>query len=185
MSAVGWLGLDWGTVPDWLVGVGTVGTLVAAVSTLAKDRAESRRQRMYQRSAQAREVHLGSVQRKSVSGVVGQQMRMSYTVAVTNQSAEVIHDVKLALWIMPAAALYDQARPARRVELPVLPPGETLTCQLDTVVKDVRGQGPVDHECRVEASFTDLSGQRWIRGPDYRLRSAEAASRPPLPLPHD
>lgn len=63
-----WSELDWGSVPDWLAGVGTVGTLAVAVRVLSREASDRRKQGEFARSAQARQVRLDPVSSRAVAG---------------------------------------------------------------------------------------------------------------------
>ena len=167
--------IDWGTAPDWLSGVGTVGTLAVAVGVLARESTDRRRRDEYARSAQARQVHLGPVTPGGASGRQGSYMDMTYSIAVTNSSDDAIHNVGLSLGVHPESVQIGTSRmlgtSSLRVKKEVLAAGEVLPLTGTVRINwDQKAAEVASHEMRPFLMFDDMAHQKWVRTHDYRLR---------------
>ncbi|GAB3939959.1 hypothetical protein [Micromonospora vulcania] len=148
----GW-GIDWGSVPDWFGGLGTVGTLLFGVLSL---RRELRARRREDQAAQARQARLVSTTtRTEGKGVL--------RVRVANDSDGPVFD----LVATPVVHSGDPAPGGRRVpEATVTGPVDRLdggtAAELFIAVDrsiDLTGYA----SATVQLCFTDQQGNRWRR----------------------
>lgn len=158
---------DWGSVPDWFAAIGTVGTLGIVVIAWKRDHDASRDQRAFQRSEQARQIRVGSVERPMATRSGEDGIDVHWRVVVENLSPYPIHDVEVGLESLPAA-LSDPGRTPRRPSArKVLPSGERVE---HATVLTVVGCPLEEIECVPTVRFTDSARQRWEYGPDYVLK---------------
>jgi hypothetical protein len=140
---------DWGNVPEWLAGVGTVGTLVYGLRLLAHERERSDRAQDDARRAQAACLSASIETRQQQVGSI--RMRMHYrVVVVSNASASPVYDVR-------AQVCAPQGRSYLEMFWPVIRPGE--------VEESI---GPAPHlpkrdDLLVDLWFQDAAGRHWRR----------------------
>ncbi|RLP88208.1 hypothetical protein EAD89_17535 [Micromonospora sp. BL4] len=149
---VGW-GVDWGSVPDWFGGLGTVGTLLFGVLSL---RRELRARRREDRAALARQARLlSSTTRTEGKGVL--------RVRVANDSDGPVFDLAAT----PVVHTGDPGPGGRRV------PVATVTGPVDRLDGGAAAELFINVDRSVDLSgyasatvqlcFTDQQGNRWRR----------------------
>jgi hypothetical protein len=147
----------WGTLPDWLAAVGTVGAFGITYLLLRKEQ-EDRRQ------AQARLVsawlHRRLVQAKLGGEEIGESLRVE--MVFKNGSDEPVYDVKVTVVPRdgpfasdPDAAPWPSAGTVRG-RMSLLPPGEIL-------MLDAPGISGQFESLAIGLSFNDAQGRRWKR----------------------
>lgn len=148
--------IDWGTFPDYLSGIGTVGTLAVALWVLTRE-LDDRRDRD---AAQAR---LVTVDAETASGDV-------VPVRVTNHSSEPIIglEVEEVSWVPPHGPDVRWRVPpsimGARSSASVTPPGESLWVPVEFVNAAGERQGiRVPGAVTVRFSFHDSRGLTWSR----------------------
>lgn len=189
------------TPADWLTawsslaaaiftGAATVGAGIAAsasLRTLKNDSEDRARQRLFERSAQARLVRLGPIDNTEEAPFVPKTIDMQYTLDVTNCSDDAIRSVTLGLFVTPQdcqaeGSLYqNEAHTYERV----LAAGESMLVVLSLRLREDSEEPPdqfgsypaVEHWVHPSLTFTDVSGNRWERGRGYEL-----IERPPKRL---
>jgi hypothetical protein len=174
--------VEYGTLPDWLAGAGTVGALAVALVLLAHDLRARREVEEDRRWAQAGRVvcWLESVEtvppEPLPAGVMARVGARHLEVILHNGSEEPVFDCQVRVDLDPAAprTFMDGSRRFPLTER-MLPPGQT--------------RRPLDHpgadlpHASVWMVFTDTSNRRWQRGHSGRLsrvvdRSEEAGGSP-------
>jgi hypothetical protein len=149
------MSLDFGTLPEWLSGIGTVGTLLIAVRVLSRERAERRADELERR---AREWEREARQARLVTYWVPEEGKYGTPqVIVSNASENPVFDFSILL--------HREVIGSRRS----IPPG-----QVEFPVNDA-----------VEArelvlAFTDAEGRRWKRR-EHRLAKADPPPRSGAP----
>ncbi|MEU2333945.1 hypothetical protein ABZ608_10075 [Streptomyces sp. NPDC013172] len=138
--------VDHPNVTDWLTGVGTVGTLLFAVVTLAWDQWQRRRDRKRLQADQVSAWFISSNEDDSA-------------VTILNTSGAPVYQVVVSpVYMKGDGHLFDgrQLNQTRRRTIGVLPPGQFR------VSVDPFDNGMLRHPA-VEIAFTDSSGRYWCR----------------------
>ncbi len=159
---------NWGDVPTWLSSIATVLALafaaVAAVAAQRVYRIESERDRISAEARREQEAFLRRTQAALVSAWWGRQdggeRPDRWGAFVRNASETPVYQASLTVMDIHDPDV------SERSELPIVPPGaEPAFHPSDLAVQD--GQRTVDY--RVEITFTDSAGARWIRDQQGRL----------------
>jgi hypothetical protein len=148
---------NYGTLPDWLAGVGTVGTLAFSLWLFARQQAD-------RRLAQAQMVSAWPTAPEPTptgGGVI-------FAVKVKNASTEPVYDVRATMvpYDSPHADNPEAATGqvgTTTVRMPILPGGEELESGVDPIRTGILPGA-------VGLSFTDAQGIRWQRLPSGVLR---------------
>jgi hypothetical protein len=150
--------VDWGSVPDWIAGIGSViATLLAVTGLLYEMRkrriaeAETTAER---RAAEANQARLVSVQVR----VRGNGQRSEIT--IRNDSEAPIRTLSPLVYWAESGASWRLPRLADAAPLAVLGPHESLT-SLAEVAAGEPGP-PVPAAVRGAVAFTDAEGRRWL-----------------------
>jgi hypothetical protein len=175
------------TVPDWLAAIGTVGTLFLGLVLLWRDAGERRRQRQWERGAQARSIHLGAPKAKGQGTVDARGwISVSYEVVLLNDGDDAVHSVQLWLCILPSSVVRGDiahigsgSEPSMSsIYRDVLAAHESMTLRIaPKIVWDQGRRGPAPHLFVPRAEFTDMAGQRWERDDSLRLNLLRDAPR--------
>jgi hypothetical protein len=164
--------VEYGTLPDWIAGIGTaIATIVAAVA-INREVQRRREEQAAEFSHQARRVlcWLAAVEPPEHEGRTPpgwpDRGRPAPTLAVIirNGSEEPVLDCKAHVDVDPAAlaTIEDVGRRRLAFEEPIIPPGDLQhRLYLPTSVRT---------SARVWMVFTDANGTRWSRGSSGRLR---------------
>jgi hypothetical protein len=168
--------VEYGTLPDWLAGAGTVGALAVALFLLSQDLRARREVEEDRRRAQASRVVCWLESAEDVSeplpgGVMARIGARHLEVVLHNGSEEPVFDCQVHVDLDPAAPERFELDPAapetfvslRRFTLTerMLPPGRTR--------RPLRvGAANLPH-ANVWMVFTDASNRRWQRGRSGRL----------------
>ncbi|WP_281903266.1 sugar ABC transporter substrate-binding protein [Phytohabitans aurantiacus] len=155
-------GVDWGDIPTWLSSIATVGALLfAALAALAAQRVyriESERDRVNAEQRKEQEAYLRRTQAALVSAWWGHEAG-AWGAFVRNASETPVYQASLTVLDVHDPDVHE------RVDLPVIPPaGEPMF--RPTGLTDGGGAGA---DYRVEITFTDSAGARWIRDQQGRL----------------
>jgi hypothetical protein len=134
--------LQYGTVPEWMAAIGTVGTLVVALYILMRELKQFRGERWDERRRQARLI---------AAWIELDPRRSTVSPYVRNLSDEPVMDIKV---IAPTPVAGDIVV----MERDLVPPRETVGDQVK-VVEDVAKRNK--QSCVV--LFTDAKGHRWRR----------------------
>jgi hypothetical protein len=160
-------GLDWGTVPDWLAGIGTLAAFFVALRVLAKELEARLEQAEDRRREQARLV-------SAWVSTPEDDLPPEFTLIVRNGSNEPVYQVKASM--VPYDSPYGSdpedgtGQPRSVVETSeILPPGKDWQTYFDPRSRIVPGP--------VSMSFTDAAGRRWTRYPDGRLVEPDRPQR--------
>lgn len=150
--------MEYGTVPDWLAGVGTVGALVVALVLLSHDRRARREVEEERRRAQASRVVCWLEAVEVLTPVGDRRVEL----VLHNGSEEPVFDCRVHV-DLDAAATSTFRDGGRRLTLaePMLPPGQTRR-PLSLPVFDLP-------HASAGMAFTDTSNRRWGRGHNGRL----------------
>lgn len=153
---------DWGDIPTWLSSVATVGALlfaaVAAVAAQRVYRIESERDRVNAEQRKEQEAYQRRTQAALVSAWWGHDAGGAWGAFVRNASETPVYQASLTVLDVHDPDVHE------RVDLPVLPPAGEPQFR-PTGLTD--GGGTADY--RVEITFTDSAGARWIRDQQGRL----------------
>jgi hypothetical protein len=164
--------VEYGTVPDWIAGIGTaIATLVAAVAIL-REVQRRREEQAAEFSRQARRVLCwpAVVEAPDYEGrtMPGRPSNPTLGVIIRNGSEEPVVDFKAQAELDPAvlAEMDDALRRRLTVEEPIVPPGDMQrTGYLPTSARTF---------ARVWMVFTDANGTRWLRDSNWKLRQVAA-----------
>jgi hypothetical protein len=170
--------IDWGTAPDWLAAIGTVGALAFALVLFARDQEDRRR-------AQASRVVSWLVVEPTMSSVTpGVDLPTAPRIVgyhseavLHNGSVEPVFDCRVQVDLEPPVTVTTTPDDTWRFTLTerMLPPGQTRRRLRDLRESDLP-------DAYVWMVFTDASNRRWQRSHTGRLsRLAEAAKRPDAP----
>lgn len=178
--------VEYGTVPDWIAGIGTAAATIFAAVAINREVQRRREEQAAEFSHQARRVlcwldvieapeHEG----RTMPRMPGQPPRPQPALAVIirNGSEEPVLDCKFHVEVDPdaLARIEDVGRRRLAFEEPIIPPGDMQrTVYLPISVRT---------SARVWMVFTDTNGTRWSRGSSGRLRRVvdplATAPRPP------
>ncbi|MFG2986358.1 hypothetical protein ACGFYQ_34755 [Streptomyces sp. NPDC048258] len=151
--------VDYGTVPDWIAGVGSaVATVLLAVGLLREirlRRIDGERAATERRAAEANQARLiGMVFRVRGSGT-----RVEFV--IRNDSDEPLRDpAPLLFWADQGDALYI---PRVEAEPAVVLLGPRQKAELIVSLGDGAAQPPHPSLVRCAVAFTDANGRRWLR----------------------
>jgi arabinogalactan oligomer/maltooligosaccharide transport system substrate-binding protein len=155
--------VDWGDIPSWLSSVATVGALlfaaVAAVAAQRVYRIESERDRVNAEQRKEQEAYLRRTQAALVSAWWGHDAGGGWGAFVRNASETPVYQASLTVLDVHDPDVHE------RVDLPVIPPAGEPMFRPTGLADD--GGGAADY--RVEITFTDSAGARWIRDQQGRL----------------
>ena len=125
-----------------------------------------------QRAKQARQVRVSQVTQVQPLGSHGNYVSVALEFTVNNESADVIHDVKVRLSVEPAEALWEPG--VFEAENLLFASGHHETYTHTARIKLVEGtQHIMECVAAPTVEFTDIEGRRWRRGRDYRLSQLE------------
>lgn len=171
-------GAFWAAVRDWVIGLGTLGTLAVSLVVLKRQgdeidsQAQERREAgEFSRSAQARQVKFSPFGGRG-GGAGSYKVFMDYTPSfvVTNESDEAIHDVTVSVAIEGLVTPPPGGPTWVPAATGVLAAGEALSHRL--IVHAVWDETSDDYHyftAKPSVQFTDMSGQRWVRDHEHRL----------------
>jgi len=170
----------WAGVRDWVIGVGTLGTLLVSVVVLRRQgdeieaqASERREEAEYRRSAQARQVRLNILSLRG-GGTVADRRYETHVpeVELVNESEDAVYDVVLGMSVISndgdveaeSGSTWDP------ISTPVLASGKKLTHRIAVKVlwQDARANY-ARFEIHPHVEFTDQAGQAWRREHDLRL----------------
>jgi len=160
------LAADWGDVPTWLSSVATIMALCfAALAALAAQRVykiESERDRVAAEARRQQEAFLRRTQAALVSAWWGWGPD-GWGAFVRNASETPIYQVSLTV-----LDIHDP-NVGERVDLPIVPPAAEPMFQPTELGGGLVADGRHAVDYRVEVTFTDSAGARWIRDQLGRL----------------
>jgi len=161
------LSVEYGTVPDWLAGTGTVGALAVALVLLSQDLRARREVEEDRRRAQASRVVCWLESVKTVVDPLPPGTRVPLgarhlEVILHNGSEEPVFDCRLHVDLDPAAPrTFRAGRRQLTLTERMLPPGQTR--------RPLSLPGADLPHANAWMVFTDTSNQRWQRGHTGRL----------------
>lgn len=146
--------MDWKSIPDWLSALSSLGALafaaIAAIAAMRVYRIESSRDEANAELRRKQEADERRTQAALVSAWWGHDER-HWGVFVRNASETPVYDAKFSV-----LDVHDP-NASERFDLAVVPPASEPALH----TAEVRGRHP--EHCRVEVTFTDAAGRRWIR----------------------
>ncbi|SDD77061.1 sugar ABC transporter substrate-binding protein [Glycomyces harbinensis] len=158
--------MDWSNIPNWISSVSSMAALlfaaVAAVAARNVYKIESARDQANAELRAERE----SMERRDQAALVSAwwgyssdagRPALDWGVFIRNASETPVYDAKFSVLSL------DDPNLGERFEMAVLPPAA------EPVFRPIALTAPNSTEFRVEATFTDSSGQRWIRDKQGRL----------------
>lgn len=159
------LAINWGSAPEWVAAVGTVGSLFAALWLVRKE-GEDRKQREVERySAPAHRVSAWCLEEEA-----------KLILAVKNMGEEPVYNCMIYVSGTGDFSGYPGQRPdsPREILYGTIPPGETLKDEKDASFAKAEHFGfPA-----IEVEFTDARGKHWRR--DMEGAVTEIAYRHPI-----
>jgi hypothetical protein len=181
--------INWGSAPDWLAAVGTVGAFAVAIVLYIQSQADRKVERQHrfevdqqQRRAQAARVSITEPEPGNptqVLPVVVDQWEQTWSATVHNNTDEPINDVTVVLDIVAL-----EPDPSGTVgEVDVIDIGRVMARREENVSQDYILPGRQDGEpivCRVtaELDFTDSAGVLWHRDANHNLTERPATLSP-------
>jgi hypothetical protein len=162
---------SYGTLPDWLAALGTVGAFAVTYALLRKEQQARREDQDDRRRAQARLIAAWTTRSTPLYDPSSGRGRLEFR--IRNGSEEPVYDVLMmmvprqsAFADDPVEANFHTEESAVLVELPILPPNHVEE-------RDLRVEGGLARG-RLGLAFTDTADRRWKRYPDGRLQLVSA-----------
>jgi hypothetical protein len=164
-----WADWNWGTVPDWIAGIGTAGAFGTTALVLKRESDDRRTRLNYERSEQARRVRLGPIESGPASGKRGIHATRHFVIKATNASEDAIHDFSLELHVPNEYEVLD--RREARAAAEVVAVGQVVPLEFTVTIpwRDANDHTIPTVPVRASLAFTDMTGQRWIRDHTHRL----------------
>lgn len=142
--------IDWGSVPEWLAAIGTVGAVIVALVIAFRD---SRQRARAERSAQADNI-------TAWQSVVGRgTFNERAHINLSNSSSLPIYDIALSYGAPYGEGARFQTGASKQIFLLRLPPGKCQVRELPKVPKLDKPQ----YELGISISFRDSYGRFWRR----------------------
>lgn len=176
----------WGTAPDYIAALGTVGAFIAGLRLLRKE-LEARRDGVEdRRAAQARLVAAWVSPSHPEVDPDGSNPRTVYYILTRNGSSEPVTDV----WVRTRRR-GGGVNLSKSLDTPVKPLSEIRRLNAYSVIapdtteaeRREAEKSPIPDE--VEIEFTDSAGHEWIRHPNGRLQLLQAPKPTPEPSVKD
>jgi hypothetical protein len=150
--------VNWGSVPDWIAGVGSVMAMLLAISGLLyemhKRRLSEAEAAAERRAAEANQARLVSVAVR----VRGEGHRTELT--LRNDSAAPIRTMAPILYWAGAGGAWRIPKLSNGTPLAVLGPHESATLLAEVATGE--SGPPVPAAVRAAVAFTDAEGRRWL-----------------------
>jgi len=150
--------VNWGSVPDWIAGVGSVMAMLLAISGLLyemhKRRLSDAEAAAERRAAEANQARLVSVEVR----VRGEGHRAE--LGLRNDSAAPIRTMAPILYWADAGGAWRIPKLSNGTPLAVLGPHESATLLAEVATGESGPPGPT--AVRAAVAFTDAEGRRWL-----------------------